>query len=208
MASKIAGRILDAATECFAHSGFHGCTTKTISDRADCTEGSLFRLFGSKEKLFEAAVRKAFDAGRMPNDELARVLEHDKNFERGLRKGMLEFFDRIEESFIRIAMFALLERPEIAKELMFTPTSAMSRVLSHSIEREIYRGNLRDDIDPRTAALQLVTSLWQFAFISQILAVDYKLTSREARRGAVKNFVEIWYHGMQKQSSKPTRKIA
>lgn len=167
----------------------------------------MFRLFGSKEKLFEAALRKAFETGRMPNDELARVLENDKNFERALRKGMLEFFDRVEESFIRIAMFAMLERPEIAKELLFNPTNALSRILSHSIEREIYRGNLRDDIEPRTAALQLVTSLWQFAFVSPILAGEHKLTTRDAKRGAVKNFVEIWYHGMQKAHAKPSRKI-
>jgi AcrR family transcriptional regulator len=192
--------------QCFAASGFHGCTTKVISESADCTEGSLFRLFGSKEKLFEAALRKAFDVGRMPNEELSRVLENDPNFERGLRKGMIEFFDRLSPNYIRLATFAILERPDVAREYLFSPSA--SRIVGHTIEREIYRGNLRPDIPPTTAALQLLTGLWHLSFISPLLASEFKLTSKDARRGAVKNFVEIWYRGMKTPEKKPGRKTS
>jgi len=208
MASKIAGKILDSAMECFACAGFHGCTTKTISDRADCTEGSLFRLFGSKEKLFEAALHKAAESGRISNEELARVLDVDQNFERGLKKAMLEFFDRLDPRFVRIAIFGCLERPDVVRELLFTPSNTVARVLSHTIEREIYRGNLRDDIDPDTAALNLTISIWYFSFISPIFPPQLKMHTREARRAAVKNFVEIWMHGMKRPNPKPTRKAA
>jgi AcrR family transcriptional regulator len=202
MASKIAGKILDAALECFASAGFHGCTTKTIADRADCTEGSLFRLYGSKDRLFEASLHHAFESGRMPNEELARVLENDQNFERGLRKGMIEFFDRLSDRYLRIALFAMLERPEIAREYLFGRSHSISRVVAHTIEREIFRGKLRDDIIPTTAALQLVTGLWHFAFVSSMIPSDFKVSSKEARRSAVKNFVEIWFHGMSKPEKK------
>jgi AcrR family transcriptional regulator len=206
VSTKTAVKILQAAKDCFAEAGFHGATTKEISNRADCTEGSLFRLFGSKEKLFEAALREAFESGRMPNAELARILENDSNFERALRKAMLEFFDRLDEKYVRIASFAMLERPEIVRELLFDLPATVMRALAHTIEREIYRGNLRDDIDPLTAALQLKTSIWHFALISPILSPQFKVTSREARRGAVKNFVEIWFHGMRKTPPKTPRK--
>jgi AcrR family transcriptional regulator len=205
MASKVAERILAAAIESFAESGFHGSTTKEICTRADYTEGSLFRLFGSKEKLFEAALRKSLDL-RMSNDELGRILENDPNFERGLRKAMLEFFDRLDDRYVRLASFAMLERPEIARELLFDLPATVTRVIARTIELEVLRGSLRKDLDPIPAALQIWGSLWHLAFISPIATPAFKVHSKEARRGAVKNFVEIWFHGVQKSPSKTTRK--
>jgi AcrR family transcriptional regulator len=204
LSSKLTEKLLSAAVESFAADGFHGSTTKLISDRAGCTEGSLFRLFGSKEKLFGAAVLRAFQTGQMPNEELARILDNDDNFERALRRGILEFFDRLGENYVRITMFSCLERPELVRAHLMD--SSFAKVVAHTIEREIYRGNLRDDIDPHTAALALTMSLWQFAFVSPIMATELKAKSREARRGAVKNFVEIWFHGMRKNPSKTPRK--
>lgn len=196
MSSKLTARLLQAATDCFAESGFHGCTTKEISARADCTEGSLFRLFGSKEKLFEAALLDVFQSGRMSNAELARILENDQNFERGIRKGMLEFFDQISDQYLRLVSFALLERPVLIHEHILD--ASFSKVVAHTIEREIYRGTLRDDIKAHTLALALVSGLWHIALASRITAPDFGDKSREARRATVKNFVEIWFHGVQK----------
>jgi AcrR family transcriptional regulator len=196
VASKIAVKLLEAAMESFAAAGFHGSTTKEISVRAGCTEGSLFRLFGSKEKLFEAAILRAFEVGRMPNAELSRILENEKNFERGLRKAMLEFFDQLSDNYIRIVTFAVLSRPEIVRAHLVD--SNFARVVAHTIEREIYRGNLRADLDPNIAALALIMALWHFSLVAPIMAGDMGVKSKEAKRSAVKNFVEIWYHGMQK----------
>lgn len=187
--------------ESFAADGFHGSTTKEISTRAECTEGSLFRLFGSKEKLFEAAILRAFEVGRMPNAELSRILENEKNFERGIRKAMLEFFDQLSEKYIRIVTFAVLSRPDIVRAHLLD--SSFARVVAHTIEREIYRGNLRNDIEPHTAALALIMALWHFALVTPIMAGDLQLgKSREAKRSAVKNFVEIWYSGMRNTAPK------
>jgi AcrR family transcriptional regulator len=196
VSSKVAEKLLQAAIASFAESGFHGSTTKDICLRADCTEGSLFRLYGSKEKLFEAAVRAAFDRGRMPNAELARILENDQNFERGIRKAMLEFFDRLTDQYLRLVTFALLERPVLVHEHLLE--TSFSKVVAHTIEREIYRGNLRDDIKAHTLALALVSGLWHIALASRITAPDFGDKSKEARRATVKNFVEIWFQGVRK----------
>jgi AcrR family transcriptional regulator len=48
--------ILDAARSCFAESGYTGTTTRQIAARADVVENLIFKRFGSKEALFEAAV--------------------------------------------------------------------------------------------------------------------------------------------------------
>jgi AcrR family transcriptional regulator len=202
VSSKVEEKILRAAVDSFAADGFHGSTTKLICDRAGCTEGSLFRLFGSKEKLFAAALLRAYQTGRMSNEELARVLENDDNFERGLRRGMLEFFDRLDDRYIRLATFAYLGHPELVRDHL--ADTAVTQTVARTILREVYRRNLRDDIDPQTAAEALLGSLWHFAFTSRIMAPDSKAGSREAKRATVKNFVEIWSRGMRKPTSPTT----
>jgi AcrR family transcriptional regulator len=59
MASKIRDRIVSNAVKSFALHGFSGCSTKEIASRADVTEGSLFRLCESKDKLFTESLALA-----------------------------------------------------------------------------------------------------------------------------------------------------
>ena len=47
--------ILDAAMIEFAERGLHGTSTEDIAKRAGISQPYVFRLFGSKKKLFAAA---------------------------------------------------------------------------------------------------------------------------------------------------------
>jgi len=58
---EIVGRILEAAADEFKLNGFGGATTAAIAKRAQVTETQLFRHFGTKAKLFEAAIFTPFD---------------------------------------------------------------------------------------------------------------------------------------------------
>jgi AcrR family transcriptional regulator len=73
MASKIRDRIVSNAVRCFALKGYHGCSTKDIAARADVTEGSLFRLFASKEKLFGEALSVALGAKKIKKSHLRLI---------------------------------------------------------------------------------------------------------------------------------------
>jgi TetR/AcrR family transcriptional regulator, regulator of cefoperazone and chloramphenicol sensitivity len=52
------GRILDAALELFAASGFDGASTRTIADRAGVNLPAIQYYFGSKEGLYRAVVEQ------------------------------------------------------------------------------------------------------------------------------------------------------
>lgn len=74
MASKIKTRIVASAVRCFASKGYHGCSTKEIASKAKVTEGSLFRVCGSKDNLFREALATALSAKTMKRDQVRIVI--------------------------------------------------------------------------------------------------------------------------------------
>lgn len=46
-------QILDAACELFAEFGYNGTTTKQLAEKVGCSETIIFRIFPSKEAIFE-----------------------------------------------------------------------------------------------------------------------------------------------------------
>lgn len=52
--------VLSAARDAFARDGFGGATTRDIAQRSGVRESTLFRIFPTKEALYEAAVLQPF----------------------------------------------------------------------------------------------------------------------------------------------------
>jgi AcrR family transcriptional regulator len=65
--------ILDAAEEVFADSGFHGATTRAISERAQANIALIHYYFGSKENLFETVFARRSEA--INEERRARLAE-------------------------------------------------------------------------------------------------------------------------------------
>jgi len=74
MASKIREKIVASAIRCFASKGYHGCSTKEIASRAKVTEGSLFRVCGSKDSLFAEALSNALSSKIMKRNQTRIVI--------------------------------------------------------------------------------------------------------------------------------------
>lgn len=60
-AAERRAQILRIAAEQFARGGLHGTSTETIAREAGITQAYVFRLFGTKRKLFVQVVTAAFD---------------------------------------------------------------------------------------------------------------------------------------------------
>jgi AcrR family transcriptional regulator len=58
--------LITAAARVFARDGLEGATTRAISREAGLNEVTLFRNFGTKERLIEAVVGSAFGTTAMP----------------------------------------------------------------------------------------------------------------------------------------------
>jgi AcrR family transcriptional regulator len=90
-------RLLDAAARVFAEHGLAGATTRTIAEAAGVNEVTLFRHFGSKDRLLEAVVGRTFPTAAdeaavapVPNtkDLRADLLARGREFERLLKQNL------------------------------------------------------------------------------------------------------------------------
>ncbi len=64
--------VIDAAVQAFAMGGLAGTSTEDIARLAGVSQPYVFRLFGSKQALFIAAVGRAFERIRLTFEEAAR----------------------------------------------------------------------------------------------------------------------------------------
>lgn len=109
-------RLIKAALEEFAQCGYKGTSTRAITERAGVNEVTLFRHFGSKLGLLQAAVFEAFEQTRLP---------HDVNYylQFPLREGLTRILsEHAEQSLKRSTFFTLgmaesFTHPDIADTL-------------------------------------------------------------------------------------------
>lgn len=78
--NETAERILDSAIELIKEKGYKGATTKDIAKKAGVNEVTIFRHFGNKKGIMEAAVKRASYAPLLQHiitKHMKWELEHD-----------------------------------------------------------------------------------------------------------------------------------
>jgi AcrR family transcriptional regulator len=104
-------RILRAAARVYSQHGFRGATTRLIAHEADVNEVTLFRTFGSKEALIEAAMRHCAEFA-----EFATLPDEPVDPEQELTAWCASHMEhmRRESALIRACMADFEARPEVA----------------------------------------------------------------------------------------------
>jgi AcrR family transcriptional regulator len=105
--------ILDAALIEFAAKGLHGTSTEDIASRAGISQPYVFRLFGTKKKLFAESCRRCM---REVGEAMAAAAE-GKSGEEALRAMGLAYVELLEADPRRLnaqmQMYAACDEPEI-----------------------------------------------------------------------------------------------
>jgi AcrR family transcriptional regulator len=153
-----AERIMVAAVHLFARSGYHGTTTKEVSELANVSESNIFRYFPTKRDLFLSAIEHELKKVTGCADALVLALNtSDAN------KALSSVFDLISEimveqpELVRVLHFSAMEFGTDMEPLFRRHVYPSVKFLSNSIERWSHDGQL-SEIDPRLTVLSFLAT--------------------------------------------------
>jgi AcrR family transcriptional regulator len=142
-------RILHAAIDLFAQKGFDGSTTREIASRAGVNHGLIPYYFGAKEKLWRAAVDRAF--GQLGTG-LRAVLDDpgigDDRERAGLMIRNYVRFVAEHPEFVRLMHEEGKRRGPRMRWLVDRHVRPLYEAVSGLMSRAQSRGALPADIDP------------------------------------------------------------
>jgi AcrR family transcriptional regulator len=163
MASKIEPRILDAAIALFADYGYFGVTTRDVARKAKVTEGSIYRLFSSKEHLFELCLEAVVEHLLDPAQFLLMIFENRKkqDFSSAIAGPLRRWYASMTNQSARLLTHACLSRNEKWRQSAYAPLEKIIGILAGSMEREIKKGQPRK-FNAQAVARSLILALFQF----------------------------------------------
>lgn len=186
-------RILETTLRLISEKGYLGATTREIAQEVGVAELTLFRHFGSKEKLFEEVLENFTFLPRLK--ELLPELEN-LPFEDALNAIGLNFIGTLKErrSFIRIMITEVTVYPEKARRLYHGMIDGIIRTLAGYFRRLQSAGVLKGEIMPEVAARFFLGTMFQY-FHSEEIIKGHMITKQEARK-AVRELVKIFSSGV------------
>jgi AcrR family transcriptional regulator len=189
MASKASRHILETAIDLFAASGFNGVGIRALAEGADVTPSSIFRLFRSKEKLFECALSTVVSSSIDP-DEFGRLLEvEEKDFAQVLEKAIRRWYSSVSSRSARLLAHAALSNNDQWRELGFARTNEISKLLASRIQKEA-RKTKRGNLDATASARTLIMALLNVKSSRTLMEPG------EKERAVVDSIIHQWIQGL------------
>jgi len=188
MASKIESRILDRAIELFADFGYFGVTTRDLAKKAKVTEGSIYRLFRSKENLFEEALHAAISRSLDPAQFLYMVFEGQgkKDFTSLATVAVRRWYFSLPQPSARLLTQAYFADAKWRK-IAYGPIDKIIEILTKVMEKEQPKAK---KFSASTAARALIMALMHFKIT---YASEY---SEKEEKAVVEGMVGQWLHGL------------
>jgi len=190
--AKTRQKILDSAVVLVSEKGYLGATTREIAKAAGVTELTLFRHFGTKEKLFGSimgnhsflpALREILpDLEEMPYEEALGLL--------GTRF-LLSLKER--KPFVKIMQAEMTRYPAEMRRMYGQFMDDMLAALSLYFESLQKRGELRD-FSPTFASRMFMGMLVSYFRTEEIMR-NVDITRGGRMKKAVAEFVDIFVHG-------------
>lgn len=152
-------QILGCSIRVFARHSYHGATTRMISEEAGIAEALIYRYFGSKRKLFSAAVDHT--GGRLVAG-LSEILTTNRDDPVAALAALVQFYVNLLERHEELAKMiflvsAELDDPEVREVYLPYQEEALG-LLKTTIARWQDAGFVRKDVAPRAAAWVLLGS--------------------------------------------------
>lgn len=192
-------KLLQATLTLISEKGYLGATTREISTKAGVTELTLFRHFGSKEKLFEEVLKRYTFLTKLK--ELKPVIE-EMAYSDALQTVGIQFLETLKErkSLVKIILSELNRYPDKVREVHTEFVDEMVRILGK------YLATLQCDetirrFPPEDGARMFLRSIFSY-FLSEEILRGRDL-SKEEMEGNINLFVDIFMIGTLTKTHMP-----
>ncbi len=184
-------RLLEATLGLISEKGYLGATTREIAREAGVTELTLFRHFGSKERLFEEVLNRYTFLPRLK--ELLPELE-TVPYDEALNTVGMKFLKTLKErkSLVRIMLSEITVYPEKVRKVYNRFITDLRQTLAGYFVSLQKRGVLRD-VSPEMAARVFLGMIFSY-FQAEEIFRGRNIARREMER-VVEEVVEIFVRG-------------
>ncbi|HEY6351190.1 MAG TPA: helix-turn-helix domain-containing protein [Candidatus Angelobacter sp.] len=193
MASKVRPKILRAAITLFSDFGYYGVTTRDLAKEARTTEGSIYRLFTNKEKLFGEALAGVVERSLDPSQFLLMLFEKEQaRQDTGwvMTKVIKRWYESLPQNAARLLTQAYFVAPRLRHLAVspYAPVDKIIEILATTIGRD--QKIQARKLNPRHAATALILTLLHFK-------ITYATSGSSASETeAVDAFIRVWLAGI------------
>ncbi len=190
-------QLLKATLKLISEKGYLGATTREIAQEAGVTELTLFRHFGSKERLFEELLKShtflPMLKGLLPELE-------GLSLEDALTLIATRFLLSLKErkSMVKIMYSEVTSYPVKIREVYNKFLAEIRTTLSSYLESQQHNGYLRKNVSPETAAKIFLWILFSYFRSEEIMrSAGTRKTNREQQ---VKEIIDIFLQGTTRKN--------
>ena len=150
---QVKDRIVQEAFKVFRERGYHFTKMTDIAAKVNCSKGTLYQYFKSKDELFAAAFSYRI---KLRQDQLLSLLKNDLTFF-ATEEFFLELYNSMTNS-LRFSFDVLnltKENLQLYEKLTVRNEDALSRLLNF-FEEQKNEGKVRNEVDSRLIAMMFL----------------------------------------------------
>lgn len=187
-------KLLEATLKLISEKGYLGATTREIAQEAAVTELTLFRNFGSKEKLFEEVLNRYTFLPRLR--ELLLELE-GLSYDKALRVVGIRFIETLKErkSLVRIMLSEMNVYPEKIRAVYKKFIDELIHALAGYF-RSLQKKRMLRIFSPEITARAFLGMIFSY-FMAEEIVRGRNISKGEIEK-VIEGFVDIFVHGTLK----------
>lgn len=154
---EVRRRILDAALEVFAESGYRSGSLREIASRVEMSEAGLLHHFPSKISLLEAVLEHR-------DERASRIVDHEAQDGMQMLRGLLDLARLNTKEPGVVELYCVLAAEATAPDhpahdFFVARYERLRDQIGRALERVRADGYLRDGVDPARAAARMI-AIW------------------------------------------------
>ncbi len=187
-------KTLARVTRIFARKGFAGTTSSELARAAGVSEALLYKLFGSKKRLYQAMLHHKLEAAGWSEFPIEFGPETpEQEFFSGMARAI---FAKVEADpdFVRLLLYSDLQGSAFAELFHEARGNSILTALGDYLRQRLEVGALRD-VDPDLTALAFLCMAWQLAVGTKVF--KSKHVPQIDDEAAIDLMVSVFVRGLQ-----------